>query len=100
VTDRRRITHVPSAVVNHLRFREPPDRDLFARADTTEQLTVPDGQTVDGGGHTITAHDPSGGNFSGSVLTNAGSSNFGSAAFEGSMGNAPLTAPMVGMASA
>ncbi len=45
---------------------------LTADCDTTVQLTVPDGQTVDGGGHTISAHDPAGGNFSGAVLTNAG----------------------------
>jgi hypothetical protein len=47
---------------------------LAANCDTTAPLTVPGGETVDGGGHTITAHDPSGGNFSGAVLTNTGSS--------------------------
>ena len=48
--------------------------NLTADCDITVQLTVPDGQTVNGGGHIITAHDPGGGNFSGAVLTNAGSS--------------------------
>jgi hypothetical protein len=43
---------------------------LTADCDTTAQLTVPDGVTVDGNGHTITAHDPPNGNFSGAVLTN------------------------------
>lgn len=44
---------------------------LTADCDTTASLTVADGQTVDGAGHTITAHDPPGGNFTGAVLTNA-----------------------------
>ena len=44
---------------------------LTADCDTTVQLTVPDGLTVDGAGHTITAHDPGPGvPFSGAVLTN------------------------------
>ena len=43
---------------------------LTSDCDTTAQLTVPNGVTVDGGGHTITAHDPPSGNFSGAVLTN------------------------------
>jgi hypothetical protein len=47
---------------------------LTANCDTTVQLTVPDGQTVIGAGHIITAHDPGAGHFSGAVLTNAGSS--------------------------
>jgi Putative Ig domain len=47
---------------------------LTADCDTTVQLTVPDGQTVNGAGHTITPHDPAGGNFTGSVLINAGTS--------------------------
>ncbi len=44
---------------------------LTANCDTTAPLTVPDGVTLDGGGHTITAHDPSGGFFKGGVVTNA-----------------------------
>src|SRR5215831_8549801 len=48
---------------------------LAADCDTTLSLTVPDGQTVDGAGHTITAHDPGVGQFfTGSVLINAGTS--------------------------
>jgi hypothetical protein len=43
---------------------------LTSDCDTTVQLTVPDGVTVDGGGHIITAHDPLSGNFGGAVLTN------------------------------
>jgi hypothetical protein len=44
---------------------------LSADCDTTVQLTVPDGVTVDGSGHVISAHDPSPGvPFSGAVLTN------------------------------
>jgi hypothetical protein len=46
---------------------------LTANCDTTARLTVANGMTVNGAGHTITAHDPPGGNFSGAVLTNAGS---------------------------
>jgi hypothetical protein len=48
---------------------------LSADCDTTAPLTVPDGFTVDGAGHTVTAHDPGPGvPFSGGVLTNAGTS--------------------------
>jgi hypothetical protein len=47
---------------------------LSADCDTTATMTIGDGQTLDGAGHTITAHDPDGGNFSGPVLTNAGTS--------------------------
>jgi Putative Ig domain/Right handed beta helix region len=47
---------------------------MTADCDTTASLTVPDGFTVDGAGHTITAHDPAGGNFTGAVVTNAGTS--------------------------
>jgi hypothetical protein len=45
---------------------------LTSDCDTTVQLTVPAGHTLNGGGHTITAHDPMGGNFMGAVLTNGG----------------------------
>jgi hypothetical protein len=48
-----------------------PTFTLSADCDTTATLTVPDGVTVDGHGHTITAHDPAGGNFTGPVITNA-----------------------------
>jgi hypothetical protein len=48
---------------------------LTTNCDTTVSLTVPDGHTLDGAGHTITAHDPGPGvPFSGGVLTNAGTS--------------------------
>jgi hypothetical protein len=36
---------MPAAVVNHLHFREPPDPDLFARA---EQEVVPRAREIDG----------------------------------------------------
>jgi hypothetical protein len=50
---------------------------LSANCDTTATLTVPDGFTVNGAGHEITAHDPDptagpSGLFLGPVLTNAG----------------------------
>jgi uncharacterized repeat protein (TIGR01451 family) len=45
---------------------------LTADCDTTVSLTVPDGDTLAGAGHTITAQDPTGGHFTGAVLTNAG----------------------------
>jgi hypothetical protein len=46
---------------------------LTADCDTTAPLTVPNGVTVDGGGHTITAHDITGihNSFVGAVVTNA-----------------------------
>jgi hypothetical protein len=47
---------------------------LTADCDTTVPLVIPDGVTLDGGGHTITAHDPVGGFFSGAVVSNAGPS--------------------------
>ena len=49
---------------------------MSADCDTTAPLTVPDGVTVDGAGHTITAHDttPASGSLNGAVLTNAGAS--------------------------
>ncbi len=47
---------------------------LTGDCDTTVPLTIPDGVTLNGAGFTITAHDPTGGNFSGAVLTNAGTS--------------------------
>ncbi|MBO1413032.1 putative Ig domain-containing protein [Streptomyces sp. FH025] len=48
---------------------------LSADCDTTVTLTVPNGFTLDGAGHTITAHDANSGAsdfFHGPVLTNAG----------------------------
>ena len=50
---------------------------LTGDCDTTSTLTVPDGLTVDGAGHEITAHDPDpaaglSGLFLGPVVTNAG----------------------------
>jgi hypothetical protein len=47
---------------------------LTGDCDTTVPLTIPNGITLNGAGFTITAHDPAGGNFSGAVLTNAGTS--------------------------
>ena len=45
---------------------------LTADCDTAVTLTVPDGFTLDGAGHVITAHDPAAGAFTGPVLTNTG----------------------------
>ena len=39
--------------------------------EVTSPLTVPDGVTVEGGGHVITATDPVGVSFNGGVVTNA-----------------------------
>jgi hypothetical protein len=45
---------------------------LTAECTTTAQIDVPDTiTTIAGGGFTITAEDPTGGNFNGAVLTNA-----------------------------
>ena len=47
---------------------------LTADCDTTVPLTIPDGVTLNGAGHTITAHDVTPGSFNGAVVTNAGTS--------------------------
>src|SRR5262245_16909629 len=53
---------------------------LTANCDTEVPLTVPNGFTLDGGGHEITAHDPAGGGLwpgavtPGAVVSNAGTS--------------------------
>jgi hypothetical protein len=41
---------------------------------TTSTISIPNGSTLDGDGHTITAMDPAGGHFIGPVITNAGAS--------------------------
>jgi uncharacterized repeat protein (TIGR01451 family) len=46
---------------------------LTANCTTTQPLLLTNGQTLDGAGHTITAQDPPGGHFTGSVVTNASS---------------------------
>lgn len=45
---------------------------LAADCTTTATIPVPDGDTLDGAGHTIFARDPAGGLFSGAVVGNAG----------------------------
>ena len=47
---------------------------LRADCDTTVPLTIPDGVTLNGAAHTITAHDVTDGSFNGAVLSNAGTS--------------------------
>jgi hypothetical protein len=47
---------------------------LTGDCDTTVPLTIPNGVTLNGAGHTITAHDAIPGSFVGSVLTDAGTS--------------------------
>jgi hypothetical protein len=47
-------------------------RRLLGDCSTSTTVTVPDGMTLDGAGHTITAYDPAGGHFRGAVVTNAG----------------------------
>ncbi|MGH9877475.1 MAG: right-handed parallel beta-helix repeat-containing protein, partial [Nitrososphaerales archaeon] len=39
---------------------------------TDATITIPDGYTLDGAGHTITAVDPPSGHFLGAVVANAG----------------------------
>jgi hypothetical protein len=46
---------------------------LDADCATDATITIPDGFTLDGAGHTITAVDPAGGHFLGAVVMNAGS---------------------------
>jgi hypothetical protein len=45
---------------------------LNGDCETDATLVVPDGMTLDGNGHTITAFDPPGGHFTGAVVTNGG----------------------------
>jgi len=47
-------------------------RTLLADCDTSRTVTVPDGWTLDGAGHSITAVDPAGDHFRGAVVRNAG----------------------------
>ncbi|MBC7631437.1 right-handed parallel beta-helix repeat-containing protein [Aeromicrobium sp.] len=47
---------------------------LLANCTTDHTILVPDGFTLEGAGHTITAIDPTGGHFTGAVVTNAGAS--------------------------
>ncbi len=53
-----------------------PTFTLTANCDTTAALTVPNGVTLNGAGHTITAHDTTPGtpSIDGAVLSNAGTS--------------------------
>src|SRR3712207_8069880 len=44
--------------------------DLDCMTDTS--IVIPNGYTLDGGGHTITAVDPVGGHFVGGVIQNGG----------------------------
>ena len=45
---------------------------LLADCTTTETVWIPDGVTLDGAKHTITAVDPAGGHFLGAIVENAG----------------------------
>ena len=45
---------------------------LAGDCDTTAPLSIPDAVTLNGAGHTITAHDVAPGSFNGAVVTNAG----------------------------
>ena len=45
---------------------------LTADCETTEPLTIPDGFTLDGAGHTISATDEAGPQWNGGIVTNAG----------------------------
>jgi hypothetical protein len=48
-------------------------RTLVADCQTDHTILIPDGFTLDGDGHTITAVDPAGGHFLGAVIKNQGS---------------------------
>lgn len=47
-------------------------RTLSADCTSSTTITVPNGWTLNGGGHTITAYDPAGGHFRGAVVANGG----------------------------
>ena len=47
-------------------------RTLTGDCSTSTTITVPNGWTLNGAGHTITAYDPAGGHFRGAVVANAG----------------------------
>jgi predicted extracellular nuclease len=47
-------------------------RSLDGDCTTSSTIKVPNGWTLDGHGHTITAYDPAGGHFRGAVVANAG----------------------------
>ncbi len=49
-------------------------RTLLADCDTSHTISVPNGWTLDGAGHSITAKDPADGHFLGAVVRNAGAS--------------------------
>jgi predicted extracellular nuclease len=49
-------------------------RTLLSDCDTSRTISVPDGWTLDGAGHSITAKDPADGHFLGAVVRNAGTS--------------------------
>ena len=47
-------------------------RTLTGDCTTSNTISVPNGWTLNGAGHTITAYDPAGGHFRGAVVANAG----------------------------
>ena len=49
-------------------------RTLLADCDTSHTISVPNGWTLDGAGHSITAKDPADDHFRGAVVRNAGTS--------------------------
>jgi predicted extracellular nuclease len=49
-------------------------RTLLSDCDTSQTILVPNGWTLDGAGHSITAKDPADGHFLGAVVRNAGAS--------------------------
>src|SRR5688572_20267038 len=55
-------------------FFETVDKTMRLVADCTtdSSIIIPDGMTLDGGQHTITAVDPPGGHFTGGILINGG----------------------------
>ena len=69
-------------MVNHKTYDFETDECIFVthgnryklknNCETTQTILIPDGMTLDGRGHTITAKDPDGGHFLGAVVMNGG----------------------------
>ena len=67
------LTLTSSATTNGCYFSTSDNAiTLLADCTTDQTILVPDGKTLEGNGHSITAIDPSGGHFLGAVVENAG----------------------------
>lgn len=66
---------IPASAADDCAFAVNPDTmtlDLLGDCTTDAPLIVPDGYTLDGNGHTITAIDPPGDHFRGGIVENGG----------------------------